>query len=187
MALMMVGGTVALILISGCIEEPQKNNTVNTSSSYNNPVNTSSSYNNPVNTSSSYNNPVNTSSSYNNPINTSSSYNNPVNTSSSDIFFPIQKNPTNVCMTALLSGKPEELVIDKDGCLRAGGRLLIWPYGFSLKNESGLICVIDDTGQLIALVGDKVEMGGGETPGAHEWSRCPGPYFIVCKYDIKVI
>ena len=125
---------VGVILLSGCIEEPQKNNSVNTSSL--------------------------------------------------DIFFPVQKTPADVCMSALLK---DELVIDKDGCLRAGGCLLIWPYGFSLKNESGVIYVIDDNSQPIASVGDKIKIGGGETPGAHEWGRCPGPYFIVCKYGIKVI
>ncbi len=104
-----------------------------------------------------------------------------VNISSYAPFFPVQKNPTDECMDAELSDKPEELVLE-DGCLRAGGYLLIWPYNFSLSTKDGVIHVIDDTGQPIARVGDKLTMGGGESP--YEYDRCPCPCWVVCKYGI---
>jgi|LGVE01.1.fsa_nt_gb hypothetical protein len=111
------------------------------------------------------------------------------NTSSSAPFFPVQNDPNPNCyMTALLVG---ELVIE-DCCLRVGDDLLVWPHGFSLSIECEVIQVIDDTGQPIARVGEKVKVSGGEVgtselPGGYlsELSaklpsdRCPGPYWIV--------
>lgn len=105
-------------------------------------------------------------------------------------FFPTQKEPATSYMQALLGAdNPEELII-KDGCLRAGGFLLVWPYGFSLTADNGTFQVIDSTGQIVARVGDKIKVGGGadETPEgrvARGYSeqlpseRCSGPYFIV--------
>ncbi|MFZ3384446.1 MAG: S-layer protein domain-containing protein [Candidatus Methanoperedens sp.] len=105
------------------------------------------------------------------------------------IFFPTQKEPARSYMQALLGAdNPEELII-KDGCLRAGGFLLVWPYGFSLTADNGTFQVIS-TGQIVARVGDKIKVGGGadETPDgriARGYSeqllgeRCSGPYFIV--------
>ncbi len=106
-------------------------------------------------------------------------------------FFPTQKEPATSYMAALLSDKPEELII-KDGCLRAGGYLLVWPYGFSLTTDKdGIFQVIDSTGQPVARVGDKVRIGGGggEMSGGNSGditkyseelpSRCSGPYWIV--------
>ncbi len=104
-------------------------------------------------------------------------------------FFPTAKESATSYMQALLSDKPEELII-KDGCLRAGGYLLVWPYGFSLSADNGTFQVIDSTGQIVARVGDKIKVGGGadETPDgriARGYSaqlpseRCSGPYWIV--------
>jgi len=105
-------------------------------------------------------------------------------------FFPTQKEPAKSYMQALLGAdNPEELII-KDGCLRAGGYLLIWPYGFSLSVDNGTFHVIDSTGKIVARVGDKIKVGGGadETPDgrvARGYSaqlpseRCSGPYYIV--------
>jgi len=73
-------------------------------------------------------------------------------TSSSTPFFPVQNNPSEFRMTALLEG---ELVLE-DGCLRVrvddgyDNYLLVWPYGFSVSTEDGIIQIIDDTGQPIA-------------------------------------
>ncbi|CEG13800.1 hypothetical protein MSIBF_A510005 [groundwater metagenome] len=69
--------------------------------------------------------------------------------------------------------------------------LIIWPYGFSLKtNKEGAIQVIDDAGQPVVHVGDKIGFGGGECAGCTGEDiakisaqlpndRCPGPYWIV--------
>ena len=105
-------------------------------------------------------------------------------------FFPTQKEPATSYMQALLGAdNPEELII-KDGCLRAGGFLLVWPYGFSLSADNGTFQVIDSTGKIVARVGDEIKVGGGadETPDgrvARVYSaqlpseRCSGPYYIV--------
>ena len=77
-------------------------------------------------------------------------------------FFPTQKEPASVYMAALLSDKPEELVVDDNGCLRAGGYLFIWPYGFSLTDIDGAITVVDNAGKPVVSVGDKIEVSGGE-------------------------
>ncbi|KAB2944923.1 MAG: hypothetical protein MPEBLZ_02968 [Candidatus Methanoperedens nitroreducens] len=107
-------------------------------------------------------------------------------------FFPTQKEPATSYMQALLGAdNPEELII-KDGCLRAGSFLLVWPYGFSLSADNGTFQVIDSTGKIVARVGDEIKVGGGadETPDgrvARGYSaqlpgeRCSGPYWIVAE------
>lgn len=109
-------------------------------------------------------------------------------TSSPIPFFPQQRDAPNVYMDALLAG---ELVLI-DGCLRVNDSdgnsyLLVWPQGFSLRIESNVIQVIDDTDHIVAQVGDKLEVSGGEMPGEYisEYlsqplpSGCSGPYWIV--------
>ncbi|NJD51444.1 MAG: hypothetical protein FIB07_01090 [Candidatus Methanoperedens sp.] len=101
-------------------------------------------------------------------------------------FFPMQKEPATSYMQALLSDKPEELII-KDGCLRAGGYLLVWPSGFSVNTGDGRIQITDDNGHPVMRVGDKIKLGGGEMPGERiaQYSselpndRCSGSYWIV--------
>jgi len=109
-----------------------------------------------------------------------------VNTSTPAPFFPVQKDPNPASyMTAELVG---ELVIE-DGCLRVCDDLLVWPYGFSVSTENGVIYIIDDNGQPIMRVGDKIKLGGGggEMPSEHiaiysaelPSDCCSGPYWIV--------
>ncbi len=107
-----------------------------------------------------------------------------VNTSTSAPFFPVQKNPNpTVQMAALLEG---ELAL-VNGCLRVDNDLPVWPHGFSISTDSEVIQIIDNTGKLIAHVGDKVRLGGGEIPGEFVANystelpsdRCSGPYWIV--------
>ena len=116
-------------------------------------------------------------------------------TSSSTPFFPVQKAGLSR-MEALLEGRLE---LD-NGCLRVkysdgnylGNYLLIWPHGFSLHTKGEEIQVIDINGQIVARVGDKITVGGGEIPGegAKELieesivdqplpDNCTGPYWIV--------
>jgi S-layer protein (TIGR01567 family) len=109
---------------------------------------------------------------------------------SSTPFFPTQKEPATIYMQALLGADNSEELILKDGCLRAGGFLLVWPYGFSYSADNGTFQVIDSTGKIVARVGDKIKVGGGadETRDgrvARGYSaqlpseRCSGPYYIV--------
>ncbi len=88
------------------------------------------------------------------------------------------------------------MFVDEGGCLRlehGGGftEVPIWPPRFDLRTEGGEVRVLDGEGGIVARVGDRVEMGGGEV-----WSlagirsvdgrtrreleeRCPGPYWLV--------
>ena len=114
-----------------------------------------------------------------------------VNASSSAPFFPQQK-PGLDGMEALLVG---ELVL-VDDCLRVDEYLLVWPPSFSVSTEDGVIWIIDDNGQPIMRVGDKVKVGGGggEMPSEHiaKYSaelpsdRCSGPYWIVGEVITKI-
>lgn len=110
---------------------------------------------------------------------------------SSAPFFPTQKEPATIYMEALLSDKPEELRL-ADGCLRVGGYLIIWHYGFSLSTDEygEFPVIVNGTGQPVARVGDVVIFGGGadETLGGDVAkyysaqipnSRCSGPYWIL--------
>lgn len=106
-----------------------------------------------------------------------------VNTSTS-LFFPVQKdtNPS-VRMTAILEGE----LVQINGCLRMNNYLLVWPYGFSVSTSGGVIQINNSTGKPVAIVGDKVILGGGEKPGdiianfsaELPSNRCSGPYWIV--------
>lgn len=106
-----------------------------------------------------------------------------INISTSTPFFPRQKENPASYMDAKLAG---ELVL-KDGCLRVGDDLIVWPYGFSVSTENEVTRVIDNNGQPIIRVGDKIELGGGEMPDESiaQYSaelpsdRCSGPYWIV--------
>lgn len=106
-----------------------------------------------------------------------------IDTSTSTLFFPVQKNPTNESMAALLEGE----LVQINGCLRVDNYLLVWPYGFSVSTSGGVIQINNNTGKPIALVGDKVKFGGGEMPSDYianfsielPSSRCSGPYWIV--------
>jgi len=111
-------------------------------------------------------------------------------------FFPTQKEPANAYMQAELSDKPEKLELI-DGCLRVDNGydnyLIIWHHGFSLNiDKNGIINIIDEKGNSIVKVGDKVKFsgGGGEMSGGDSGdvsavssmlpsSRCSGPYWIL--------
>lgn len=105
-------------------------------------------------------------------------------------FSPVQKeyDPSYIYPTALLEGK---LVLDNSN-LRlkpfwGKGDLPIWPYGYSLRITDKQIEVIDNDGQLVARVGDKIKVGGGEVPaeiveeyiGRQLPDDCEGPYWLV--------
>ena len=84
-------------------------------------------------------------------------------------FFPTQILPAKAYMLALLKGGT--LIIDNAGDIRIGspnlsasspnGALIIWPYGYSFKTEGTNIWIINDKGQTVARVGDKLDLGAG--------------------------
>lgn len=104
----------------------------------------------------------------------------------SELYFPVQAEPTGYMMTARLEG---ELWLDSHGCLRVQEWLILWPYGFSKRLEGNKIEVIDNKGHIAACVGDYLILGGGGIPAffaeektGHpfpEW--CGGPYFLMGK------
>jgi hypothetical protein len=114
-------------------------------------------------------------------------------TSSVDIFFPVQKSGFDQ-MDALLEGNLELV----DSWLRAesldSSYLLIWPYGFSVRGEGEEIQVLDGDGQVVAVVGESIKVGGGESTaeivekyiGKSLPDDCEGPFWIVSEVVEKV-
>jgi hypothetical protein len=114
------------------------------------------------------------------------------------LFFPVQKeiDPLHIYPTALFEGK---LVLDNcnlrlkpywgKGDFWSKGDLPIWSYGFSLRIEGKKIQIIDNYGQVVARVGDKIKVGGGEVPaeivekyiGQPLPENSTGPYWLVSK------
>jgi hypothetical protein len=104
-----------------------------------------------------------------------------------DVFFPVQKSGDLSQMTAEVSGNLELV----DGWLRLessdGSYLLIWPYGFSVHGEEGQIQVLDGEGQIAAVDGGAITVGGGETTaeiaesyvGLALSGEVDGPFWIV--------
>ncbi|MGD9117829.1 MAG: hypothetical protein PVJ08_03720 [Dehalococcoidia bacterium] len=109
-------------------------------------------------------------------------------TSTVEIFFPVQQSGFDQ-MDALLEGNLE---LDDDGWLRAESGnsryVLIWPYGFSVRGEDEEIQVIDGDGQVVAIEGEAIKVGGGEGAsveivemyiGKSLPDSCDGPFWIV--------
>jgi hypothetical protein len=119
------------------------------------------------------------------------------NEPSSSLYFPKYDlvNGEWVRMTGAIEG---ELVKTGD-CLRLFASpsntsyLVVWPPGYELDEDGSEILIRDNSGQVVARVGEEVFMGGGgeerETfdgvPGVSEQlaveiknSGCPGPYWF---------
>ena len=96
----------------------------------------------------------------------------------------------------MMSETSGELVLDDEGCLRVKtaprgpGAIPVWPAVFELDESGGEVSVLDEEGRVVARVGERVYMGGGEIPRdqielANErmrrelFERCPGDYWIV--------
>lgn len=91
-------------------------------------------------------------------------------------------------MEALARGK----LVLVDGCIRiqdegdGSDDLIVWPAEFDLHLEGDEVRILNGTGQTVARVGDRVEMGGGQVPDSEEQRRklnipeeCQGPLWIV--------
>lgn len=91
--------------------------------------------------------------------------------------FPTQL-PLSAQAAAELSGK----LVDKGRCLYViadhsnTDYPIIWPHGYSWSDEDGVIQVIDESGQVVAQVGDSIVMGGGEGPSSGV--GCVGPAYV---------
>ena len=114
---------------------------------------------------------------------------------SSSVFFPKFElvNGELVGMTSEIYGE----IVEIDGCLRliasssGPSFLIVWPPIYELDGDGSDIRIRDETGQIVARVGEEVHMGGGRgrsIVGAAgvseklikeiEESGCPGPYWI---------
>lgn len=89
------------------------------------------------------------------------------------------------------------LVVDEAGCLRltysgSYNNVLVWPPDYSLKAAGGEVLVLNEEGETVARVGDKVHLGGGEVGTSLEGiealsertrrelqESCPGSYWLV--------
>ena len=103
-----------------------------------------------------------------------------------EIFFPVQKSGLDQ-MDALLEGNLELV----DGWLRVQSSdsdyLVIWPYGFSVQGEGKEIQVLDGDSQVVAIVGEPIRVGGGESTveivesyiGKSLPDDCAGPFWII--------
>jgi len=98
----------------------------------------------------------------------------------SPVVFPTRGATPGPTSASLLTG----VLIEDQGCLWVVGDdgsgfegspvLIIWPYGYSARDENGFV-VLDAKGNFIARVGDTIQIGGGiETTGAVSDS-CAGP------------
>jgi len=81
-----------------------------------------------------------------------------------------------------------------DNCIRLDSgkslpsELLIWPPDFNFTIENDTIKVLNDKNEIVASIGDRVQMGGGEIHLLSQLdksiqeqvpSQCPGPYWII--------
>lgn len=110
------------------------------------------------------------------------------------IYFPRQKKTEGE--RAVMEALVRSTLVLVDNCIRLQNQsdevvidyLLIWPPDFNLSIENNAINVLDENNNIVASIGDRVEMGGGEI---HLLSlldefiqeqvppQCPGPYWIV--------
>lgn len=85
-------------------------------------------------------------------------------------------------MAAQLVGK----LILVDGCPRAevsdgSSILLFWRYNYTIDRSVDPAQIRDDTGKVVAHIGDYVEMGGGNAPDSTEKklrNGCAGPIWV---------
>ncbi|MGC9335174.1 MAG: hypothetical protein ACP5JJ_13560 [Anaerolineae bacterium] len=102
------------------------------------------------------------------------------------VFFFRQKEEPNVYMQALMEG---DLVL-VDDCLRVGGaegHVPIWPWDFALETDDSDVRVVGTDGRVVAQIGDRLRISGGEAPAmpvVEDAARplldnCPAPYWIV--------
>ncbi len=110
----------------------------------------------------------------------------------SDIYFPVTKEALVDYPDALTQGT---LIFDGKYLLIKGvyptsgaDYLPIWPYGYSVNVEGGEIQVLNESGQVVARVGDIIKAGGGQTTkevveenyiGESLPDDCEGPYWLV--------
>jgi hypothetical protein len=82
------------------------------------------------------------------------------------------------CMDALAGGTLAASNASGLGITSADGDQMAveWPFGYTARNNLGVIELLDETGKVVAKVGDEITVGGGF--GNQFWHAC-GPVTIV--------
>lgn len=78
-------------------------------------------------------------------------------------------------MAALLSGVLVQEPQSGVGIRDDNGEVwqVIWPFGYTARVDADRFAILDATGNVLAHVGDRVGVGGGEV-GAGVWLGCDG-------------
>ena len=80
--------------------------------------------------------------------------------------------PATECEMALLTGTLVEEPRSGLG-VDDGSELLtavVWPFGYTARNDVGRIALVDETGRVVAHAGDEIALGGGF--GAEAFHAC---------------
>lgn len=85
--------------------------------------------------------------------------------------------PAQACMDALIGGTLVRHAPSGLGITDADGQTttVVWPFGYSARDEGGRIALVDERGQVVAHVGDEIQVGGGF---GDVWYAC-GPVSVV--------
>lgn len=80
------------------------------------------------------------------------------------------------CPAALIEGALVRDAQSGVGLRDAQGRIrvLIWPNGYSARDDGGRLAVLDGSGNLVAHEGDRISIGGGEIDARGTWLACGG-------------
>jgi len=105
------------------------------------------------------------------------------------LFLPQLRARSASFMAALMQGK----LVAEAGCLRvvesdgSDGHLIIWQPDYFLTDNGGKIEILGRDGQIVARVGEKISLGGGDVPLTTFSSQlrepipsqCKGPYWLM--------
>lgn len=98
----------------------------------------------------------------------------------------------------------EGTLVEVDGCLRmedghyADGWLVLWPFGADIRAGGDRIEVINEDGELVARVGDRLRAGGGVVENTRSMAGlnemvpgmpiggCPSPYWVAAPLETMV-
>ncbi len=84
------------------------------------------------------------------------------------IFFPRQQKTDGE--RAVMDGEIDGTLVLVNNCIRINSDqakesyLLIWPPGFDISVKDSMVEILDSEGQVVAHIGDMVQIGGGEIP-----------------------
>jgi hypothetical protein len=84
------------------------------------------------------------------------------------------------CMAALITGTLVRDAHSGVGVRDDQGlpRQVVWPNGYSARDDAGRLALIDPIGRVSAHEGDHVSIGGGEIDGQGTWLACGGTHVV---------